>query len=222
MQLQDLKVLYIDDEDFIRQAAKSYLSFYCQEVFEAKDGEEGYALYKTCKPDVIITDIKMPKLNGLEMVKRIRKEDKSTKILVATAFLESSYLLQAVELGLVKYLVKPITEAELMPVLKECTQELIQKSNIVNLAHNLRYDSFNKTLFKGNEQLYLPKKEALLLELLVKHHQRAVRYEEIAAFVWEGDMSDYALRSAVRDLRHRLCKTSIKNISGVGYQLVLC
>jgi YesN/AraC family two-component response regulator len=92
-QLKNLKILYIDDEDNIRENAVEYLSFYCDNVYEAKDGINGLEAYKEYKPDIIITDIKLHKINGIDMVKQIRKVDNKTKIILATAFLETSYLL---------------------------------------------------------------------------------------------------------------------------------
>jgi len=99
----NLTLLYVEDDEIIRQNAVEYLSNYCQKVFWAKDGQEALLVYKDKKPNIIITDIEMPRLNGLEMAKRIRKKDKKTPIIIATAFTEKEYLLQAVELQLVKF-----------------------------------------------------------------------------------------------------------------------
>ena len=216
--LKNLKILYIDDEDFIRENAVEYLSFYCDNVYEANDGITGLEAYKEYKPDIIITDIKMPKLNGIEMVKIIRENDKKTKIILATAFLETSYLLEAVELGLVKYLVKPITAHKLLPVLRTCTEEVGDKS-IFEIENGFVFDIFNKTLFFEKEQISLTKKELLFLELLVKNHKRAVKYDELNNYIWEGEMSEDAMRSVVKELRKKISKQAIKNISGIGYQV---
>lgn len=217
--LKNIKILYIDDEDFIRSNAVEYLEFYCDNVYQAKDGIEGIAVYEKYKPDIIITDIKMPKLNGLDMVKQIRKKDKTTRIIVATAFLETSYLLQAVELGLVKYLTKPITEEKLLPVLKSCVLDIIENKSIFYIEENISFDMLNKTLFNNEEQILLTKKELLFLELLLKNNKRAVSYQELSNYVWQGNMSEDAIRSIVKELRKKISKQTIKNISGIGYQV---
>jgi two-component system, OmpR family, response regulator VanR len=217
--LKNLKILYIDDEDNIRTNAVEYLNFYFKHVFEASNGLQGFELYKEYSPDIIITDIKMPKLNGIEMVKKIRENDKKTKIILATAFLETSYLLQAVELGLVKYLIKPITANKLLPVLKSCMEDIIESKNIFSLGNNMIFDTFNKTLFLGKEQISLTKKELLFLELLIKNYKRAVNYDEFDITVWDGEMTNDALRSIVKELRKKTSKDAIKNISGIGYQI---
>lgn len=219
--LKNLKILFIDDEYFIRENAIEYLSFYCDNVYEACDGEDGLKKYEKIKPDIIITDIKMPKLNGLDMIKEIRKKDKTTKIIVATAFLETSYLIEAIELGLVKYLVKPIMEDNLLSVLQKCTEDVIKEQSIFTIFGDFQFDILNHSLFLKKEQIPLTKKELLFLELLIKNSARAVKYDEFNSYVWNGDMSEDALRSIVREIRRKTTKESIKNISGIGYQINL-
>ncbi len=218
-QLKNFKILYIDDENSIRTNAVEYLSFYCNHVYEAKNGIDGFEKYIKYKPDIIISDIKMPKLNGIEMIRRIRKEDKETKIILATAFLETSYLLEAIELGLIKYLVKPVTADKLLPVLNSCVEDLINNSNILNIGKEFIFDTLNKTLFLKEEQIFLSKKELLFLELLVKNNKRAVTYNELNNYVWQGEMSEDAIRTIVKELRKKISKQAIKNISGIGYQI---
>lgn len=220
--LKNLKLLYIDDEDFIRANAVEYLEFYCDNVYEACDGEDGLKKYEEYKPDIIITDIKMPKLNGLDMVKEIRKKDKTAKIIVATAFLETCYLLEAVELGLVKYLIKPITEDKLLPILKSCIVDIVEQKSVFKFEGGFTFDILNETLLLGEKQISLTKKELLFLELLIKNHKRAVKYDELDTYIWEGMMSEDALRSVVKELRKKISKSTIKNVSGIGYKINLC
>ncbi len=219
--LKDLKILYIDDEEFIREDAVEYLRFHCDNVYEACNGLDGLEKYKELKPDIIITDIKMPKLNGIEMIKEIRKNDKTTKIIIATAFLETEYLIEAIELGLIKYLVKPIMEDTLLPVLESCTEDVVKESSIFNIFGGYKFDILNQTLFLDKEQIALTKKELLFLELLIKNSNRAVKYDEFISYVWDDYASDDALRSMARELRKKMTKESIKNISGIGYQINL-
>ena len=219
--LKNVKILYIDDEEFIREDAVEYLSFYCDNVYEASDGLDGLEKYKKLKPDIIITDIKMPKLNGIEMIKEIRKNDRTTKIIIATAFLETSYLIEAIELGLIKYLVKPIMEDTLLPVLCSCSEDIIQESSIFDIYGGYKFDILNQTLFLDKKQIPLTKKELLFLELLIKNSKRAVKYDELSNYVWDGNMTEDALRAIVRELRKKISKHSIKNISGIGYQINL-
>ena len=221
--LKHLTLLYVEDEEMIRQNAVEYLSRICNNVLEAKDGFEALEVYKKHKPHIIISDIKMPKMNGLDMAKEIRKGDKETPIIIATAHTETNYLLQAVELQLIKYIVKPITSAKLTEALLLSVDYLtVKNKNILRLKDEILYDVLNKTLLIKNEIIKLTKNEHLLLQLLATNHQRAITYEEIESCIWayEG-MSMDALRSLVRTLRKKLQGDFIKNISGIGYRLTI-
>jgi len=217
--LKTSSILYIDDEKEILNNAVEFLSFYCQRVYAAKDGYEGFELYKKYKPDIIITDINMPKLNGLKMIRKIREEDKDTKIIIITAFIETQYLMEAVELGLLKYLQKPVSQISLLPVLKLCMNEVFAKKSSFEIEKDLVYDLFNQSLFLLKIQVLLTKKELMFLDILVKNYKRVVKYEELNMFVWNGLMSEDAMRSLVKELRRKLSKTAVKNISGIGYQI---
>ena len=217
--LKNLKILYIDDESLIRENAVEYLNFYCDNVYQADNGINGFETYEKFQPDIIISDIKMPKLNGIDMVKKIRQKDKKTKIILATAFLETSYLLEAIELGLVKYLIKPITANKLLPVIKFCIENIVEDKSIFYITNEFSFDILNKTLFHKNEQIILTKKELLFLELLIKNNKRAVKYSEFNSYVWQGEMTEDSMRSIVKDIRKKISKNIIRNLSGIGYQI---
>jgi DNA-binding response OmpR family regulator len=220
-QLKDIKILYIDDEESIRKNGVEFLSFFSEHVYEAIDGVDGYRVYKEVSPDIIICDIMMPRLNGLSLIEKIRKEDKKTEIIVATARVDTDYLLKALELRLVKYLVKPISEDELLSTLKESV-EFMQNdsSNIIELNSGYKYDLFNKILFDDRDEIIkLTKKESLFLYICTKNIDRATTYQELENYVWEGMMSDTALKSLVRDIRKKLPKDTLVNISGIGYRI---
>jgi len=219
--LKPLTLLYVEDEPFIRQNAVEYLSRYCKKVLEAKDGEEGYAVYQTHSPDIIISDIKMPKLNGLDFAQKIRQTDKQTPIILATAHTETEYLLKAVELSLIKYIVKPITSDKLNTALSLAYETLDSKYiHTISIDSNIHYDTLNQSLFVENTFIKLTHNELLFFDFLIKNRQRAITYEEIERLIWayEG-MSMDALRSLVRGLRKKLIGDFIENVSGVGYKL---
>ncbi len=215
----NLTILYVDDDDVIRNNAVEYLVHEVKEVFSAKNGLEALEVYEAKKPDIIITDIKMPKLNGLEMAKHIRKKDKQIPIIVVTAFIDTSYLLQAVELQLIKYIIKPIRSKTLKDALNLVLEHLNTNSTL-SLGENIFYDKLNKTLLVHNTFVKLTNKELQLLDLLAKYHHRVVTYDEIANTIWYDDvMSKDALRALIRTLRIKIQKEFLENVSGFGYRL---
>lgn len=217
---KSLKILYVEDEDFIRKNGVEYLGFYSDFVYEAVDGIDGYAKYLEIKPDIIICDIIMPKLDGLELIEKIRKRDKETKIIVATARLDTKFLLKAVELGLVKYITKPLEEKKLIDALNDAALLMNENdSNIIKLVNSISFDTFNKTVFQEETQINLTKKELMFLEICAKNKNRSTSYEELENYVWEGYMTEDALRSVIKSLRKKLSKDVLVNISGIGYKL---
>ncbi len=215
----NLTLLYVEDDEIIRENAVEYLRNYFKEVFQTKDGLEALAVYKEKKPDIIITDIEMPRLNGLEMAKKIRKEDKTTPIVITTAFTDTHYLMQAVELQLIKYIVKPVSSKKLNEALK-LLSEYLHVNSILSIDKDKYYDNLNKCLMIDKEIVTLTQKEFQLFDLLAKNHHRVVNYEEIENTVWYDDyMSKDALRALVRTVRKKLKGEYIENISGFGYRL---
>jgi len=219
--LKPLTLLYIEDEPLIRQNAVEYLSRYCKNVLEAKDGKEGYALYVEHSPDLIISDIKMPKLSGLALATKIRQSDKHIPIILATAHTETEYLLKAIELQLIKYIIKPITADKLQEALTlACDILKDETTHIILLSDTTKYDTLNKTLIQDNIPLNLTYNETIFFDVLVKNRQRTITYEEIENLIWSYEgMSMDALRSLVRGLRKKLMIECIENISGIGYRL---
>jgi len=219
--LKNFTILYVEDDDIVRNNAVEYLSQVAKEVIEASDGKEAIKLWKEYNPDIIITDINMPKLNGIDMASYIRSEDKNVQIIIATAYSDTEYLLQAVELQLVKYIIKPITKEKLIEALKKSIELIKDKSKFnLQLSKECQYNAYDKTITDNGIEIKLTKNETLFLDLLAHHHTRVVNYEEIENAIWayEG-MSQDAIRSLVRGLRKKVPENSIDNISGIGYKL---
>lgn len=219
-QFSHLKLLYIEDDNGVRNVNLRSLKRMFQTVYEAYDGIDGFEKYKEFNPDIIITDIKMPQLDGISMVKKIRENDKKTRVIITTAFTEEQNLIDAVELDIVRYIVKPINQRNLIPALEKAIEQIgnCQKSII---SENIFLDTKNSILENNNDIFHLSKKELLFLELLVKNKNQAVSYEEIESYIWYDEpMSIYSLRTLVGNIRKKFnLENQIQNISGMGYKL---
>lgn len=219
--LKNYTILYVEDDEEVRKVAVEYLNRICKKVYEAENGKVALNIWRDEKPDIIITDISMPKMNGIDMARYIRSEDQKTPIIVATAYTDQDYLMKAVELQLVKYIVKPITKDKLMGALEMSLQRMEDKSKFaLPLSETCAYNAFSKEIICDGQPVKLTKNELLFLDLLAFNTSRVVTYEEIEAQVWpyEGMSSD-AIRSLVRALRKKLPDDALENISGVGYKL---
>ncbi len=223
--LQDLKnmtLLYAEDEIGIRKNIADSLRYYTKEIFEASDGEEAFKIYKEKQPDIILTDIHMPNLDGISLVQKIRKEDTKIPIIMLTAHTDKDYLLEAVELKMEKYIVKPIDLDELFEALEKCIKVFaLNKKVKLGVDEDYFYDYDKRELKYKDEVVKLNKKELVFLELLISNQNRIVTYIELEKNVWENSvMTDSALRSLVRNLRKKLPTDIVFNLSGVGYRLM--
>ncbi|TLP39309.1 response regulator [Arcobacter arenosus] len=218
-----IKVLYVEDDDIARENGLEYLENYFENLYEASDALSALKLYGEIKPEIIITDIQMPKLNGLEFIKNIRKKDKKTQVIVLSAYSNKDYLFSAIELGLVKYLIKPIKEKEFEEALSLCIKHIENDdSNIIHLSENFTFDLYNKTLVNDGELIKLRAKELELLFLLLSNKNRYVTYKEIENFVWKDSvMTKDALKTLMKNLKTKIPKNIIKNLSGSGYKIDL-
>ncbi len=216
-------ILYIEDDEGVRKINSRYLNRMFHRLYEASDGQEGYELYKIHKPDIILTDINMPKLDGLSLAKKIRKDDKDTKIIVSTAFSDKDYLLDAIELQLEKYIIKPLTSRNLIPALSKAVEGMKDKKDFkIYIDENFYYDNLTSLFYVDNKELDLTRKELLFLKILTLNKNRVVNYEEIEQYVWEDEpMSLNSLRTTIGFLRKKIPFNCIKNISNTGYRLNL-
>lgn len=138
------KVLLVDDENFIRRGMKQIIKwedYNCEVCGEASDGIEGIEKIKEFQPEIIITDIRMPGIDGLEMIKQTKEILPNSKIIILTAYRDFDYLKEALVLGAFDYILKPTQIDEFNPILEraseELKEELLNKKNIDNMKENL-------------------------------------------------------------------------------------
>lgn len=216
--LANYRVLYAEDDDGVRENVHELLSLLFKEVYLASDGEEAYELFLQSKPDLVITDIKMPRLSGIELAKKIRSHDDEAQIIIITAYTEVDFMLDAIELSLLRYIVKPITESKLFEALEKFLQ-FKEKTNLKELAQGWYYDNLQKVVIHESDIYELTKKESKFIELLLSKDS-IITYEEIEQKLWDNEyMSLNALRLMIKNLRKKLPEDTLKNIQGIGYKL---
>ncbi|RXK02990.1 DNA-binding response regulator [Arcobacter sp. CECT 8989] len=220
--LKSLTVLYAEDEVGIRENIADSLGYYVKEVFQASNGAEALAVYEDKNPDIILSDIHMPVLNGIEFVKKVRETNRTIPIVMITAHTDKKYLLEAVELHMEKYIIKPVELEALFEVLEKCVSLLeINKKVFLKVDEDYSFDYDKKELKYKDEVIFLNKKEMMFFGVLISNQNRITTYEELQDKVWQDDvMTDSALRSLVRNLRKKLPTDIIYNLSGTGYRFV--
>lgn len=125
-----IKVLYVEDDTGVKEATLHLLKEFFSKVITASDGLEGLNLYKKEKPDLIITDIDMPHMSGLEMISRIRERDSDTAIVVFTAHSETEFLIESIKLGVDGYVLKPIDLKQFIQTIKKAAENIYLKKEL--------------------------------------------------------------------------------------------
>jgi len=218
-------ILFVEDEKAIRDNYVSYLKKHFKNVYEAEDGELAYKIYKDKKPELMIVDINIPKLNGLDLIKKIRENDRSTKIIVLTAYTDVKYLLNAAELMLTKYLVKPITRLALREALSIAVEDLmkfnISSNLIVTLKENYTYNLETDELYANETYIQLTNQEKKMLTVFFSKPNVILSYDAIVYELWdeydEGRIS--SIKTLIKKLRKKLPLDTIENVFGVGYKV---
>ncbi|MFT5873193.1 MAG: response regulator RpfG family c-di-GMP phosphodiesterase [Clostridium sp.] len=133
--LSNLKVLYVEDEESHREQLGIFLKRRVGKLYLAENGEDGLNKFKEFNPDIVITDLKMPEMSGIEMSKEIRKIDKNCAIIITTAFSDVETILSVVNVGIDNYVIKPIKNDELMKALENAACKVFthrQDQTIIN------------------------------------------------------------------------------------------
>jgi len=218
--LQNKSVLFAEDDAVMREQTAEILEMMFQKVYTAKDGEEAYAIYEDEKPDLIITDIKMPKIDGLKLIKKIRKHDYKTPIILLTSFNDYTMLINAANLSVDGYLIKPIQLEQLTLTICTSIQRIQKDLGLIRLGDELFYNIGTRETFYQGMLITLGAKEHELLELLVQKRHLVVSKEEIAKQLWPLDpICDSAIKNLILRLRKKLGDDMVISIRGLGYRL---
>ena len=219
------KLLYLEDEHEVRKNYSEYLSRYFHTIYEADNAKDALKIYQKKAPDILIIDIHLPGISGLEFLKTIRESDHTTKAIMLTAHSDVETLLKSTELKLTKYLVKPVSRADLKDALFLAEEEIenytIQANKIIKMKDNYYWDQENKKLLSQKQEQILTNKEIELLTLLISNTNKTFSHEDIIYELWYDaeEPKESALKTLIKGLRKKLPEGSIKNTFGVGYKL---
>lgn len=218
--LQKLTILIVEDENEIRKLMEEVMKNVFFEVYSAKNGDEGIKKFKKFAPDLIVTDIAMPIMDGLDMAKRINEISPTTPIIALSAFSDKEKLLKAIEVGVDKYILKPVDMDELLLAIENIARSKFKNMNIIKITDDLQYNPASKQLLCNDEEILLTKKEFSFIALLINKIGNLVLLDEIKKNVWSDEnVNDTAIRTFVKRVRDKIGQDVIKNIPGLGYKI---
>ena len=198
-------VLYAEDDQEIRENLSIILHQYFDTVYTAKNGKEALDLYHEQHPDILMLDIHMPYLDGLDVARIVRQADPNIPIVILSAYSDREILLDAVNLKLEAYLLKPIDHT----ILKETITKLISQTEgkeTVHLRKGLVWHNSSTTLVYEKKEIKLTKKERLLLQILTKHIDNYVSHDELIIHIWHDDIPDHSHDNKLIQLIYRFNK----------------
>ncbi len=227
------KILVVDDEASIRRILETRLKLAGYKVATAADGQEALEQFASFQPDLVILDVMLPRLDGYEVCREIRKTS-DTPIIMLTAVADVSNRIQGLEIGADDYVVKPFSPSELEARIKAVLRRTVERqhettqaksSNVITIG-NLKIDLNKRQVTRKNERIRLTGMEFSLLELLVTNSGKSFSRSEILQQVWAYP-PDHRIDTRVVDvhisrLRSKLEEDSsnpdlILTARGVGY-----
>ena len=216
---QNITVLLAEDEETLATSMKMAIGEYFHQFIVVHNGEEALKAYYKYSPDIIITDILMPKLTGLELMQQLREAHKDIPIIILSAHSDSDKLIQAIDFGVTKYFVKPFDPDELLAYMLTLIPK-IKKLNIITLIDGFNFNLQTEKLYHYHDVIPLTKREKILIVFLLKQKAYMADNEDIKSILWKEDVSNERLRTFIKRLRKKTSKTLIINSSGLGYGMV--
>ena len=227
MKKSDIKILCVDDEPDILEILKYNLSNVGYDIYLANDGLSAIKKAKEIIPNLIIMDVMMPKMDGIQACENLRANEKfnDTIIMFLTARGEDFSHLAAYEAGADDYVTKPVKPKILISKVKGLLRRFkkINNNNINIIEHNdIIIDKEKYKVYISGNTLNLPRKEFELLYLLASKPDKVFKREKIMENVWGGEVvvGDRTIDVHIRKLREKLGDKYIKTIKGVGYKFV--
>jgi len=221
------KILIIEDEESILMALEDNLRLEGYEVSGAKEGLEGLSLAKEQEYDLVILDIMLPKMDGFEVCKQLRKDGITTPILILTAKSQEIDTVLGLELGADDYVTKPYSPRELLARVRALLRRAKQPQQEVELYMfgDIEVDFKKYEAKKNGRPIYLTALEFSLLHFLIKHKDQVVHRDSILDEVWGDDVfvQPRTIDKHIADLRKKIEDDPsnpkyILGVRGVGYK----
>lgn len=232
---QNLSILVVEDYKPLRDDLIETFENFFDEVLFASDGEEGLCTYRNYYKthskyiDIVISDIHMPHKNGVEMSTEIRDINPHQNIIILSAHSDKEYLLSFIDIGITKFISKPIDKLILFEELyKLSMQESIKEnenknSHIIYLDYGYSWNFNKQILFKDEKLIDLTKYEIIILELLISKKNIICTNNDIlyVFYLHKYEVQESNIRNHIFKLRRKLPSTMIKSVYGSGYTLLI-
>lgn len=221
-----MKILLVEDEELLSNAIVKGLRKYNYAVDCAYDGEEALELYHINQYDLMILDLNLPKIDGLEVLARIREHDSALRVLILSARSSIADKVAGLDSGSNDYLSKPFDFFELEARIRALLRQEVILKNVELSSGSLKLNTASRLVYWNNNQIDLTKKEFSILEYLMTHMDKIISAEELIEHVWDSDTNLFSnsFRFHISSLRKKLAAVSgddnlIITIRNQGYSM---
>jgi len=231
---KDLSLLFVEDYAPLREDMTEMLEDLFKTVVVASNGVEALKVYRAHvhehgkHVDIVITDIVMPYMNGVDLCEILRKENETQPIVVLSAYTDSAYLLRLINLGIAQFINKPIEQDTLLETLYAVSEKLQTKvpsnasSHMVHFDDTVVWNKNKKMLLREQIPVSLTRHESIVMQLFVEKSEQVCTFEVIMNYFYlEGiDLDEKNIRNLVFKLRKKLPKRAIESLYGLGYKFI--
>ena len=232
---KNLSILFVEDHDELRISTSEILKNFFKEVITTTNGKDALDQYQDYLSnnsryiDLILSDIQMPMLNGVELTEAIYRLNSNQIIVILSAHDESKYLLPLINLGIEQFIKKPIDFQELLNTLFNASKKLLEPreskeqyfQTLFKLNNDFIYNRESHSLSQNMNNIYLTKYEIIFLDLLTKENGKIYSNNDIVHFyyVLNENIDAQNIRKLVSKIRKKLPENTIESIYGVGYKI---
>jgi len=218
-----MRVLLVEDDELLGDGIFSGLKHYGHTVDWVKDGKSAYEALSQKQEifDVVVLDLGLPKMSGLEVLKRVREKNISTPVLILTAKESVEARVQGLDAGADDYLLKPFDLDELCARLRALQRRSKSRAQPILVYDNIKLDPAAHTVMLDEEPVTLSRREFALLQKLLENAGRVISRDQLnqTLYGWGETIDSNALEVHIHNLRKRFGNKLIKTIRGVGYMI---
>lgn len=213
-----MRILLLEDEYSLRISIVEFLTDIGYEVDDFMDGLNAYDAIYEKSYDLLLLDINVPSLNGLELLKKLRQDGKTMPAIFLTSMTDMSDLKEGYKRGCCDYIRKPFNLEELeLRIDQAIKSHSADNSSIVNITCNITYDTKKGTLLIDDSEVLLRKTEKEMLEVLIKNKNAVVSTQMFQDEIWGEYVEPATIRVQINNLKKKLPDSVIQNRRGLGY-----